>query len=393
MGMIVRRFEDIDWGIRSTPPEIRLFCFFVFDDRPSHRPVLELLESSAEWVDGLSATAGIRTFLFARSLDVVEGGPRMPSWMYLERPIRGEERHFLDALSSAQADVYPTTHHAVYVNPALSLAKQFGILPRDLPGLLLFDNLPAASETNAAFIPIAVDSFTSHFESTISEIYSRIGLALKDDKLPGSRDSIVKALASALEPAGENVAPLPSQQQPLATIVTAAEARAILRLKTNNEPYKRESGRRREPRDIKIFISYAREDKQWAQFVYRRLKDANYRPWIDTEDILPGAQWDAAIREALREADFLVFCLSSNSVKKRGYVQREIRIACDLWQEKLDDDIYILPIRFDDCELPDALRRFQWVDLRPPYKGIGWKRILAAIEEGAKRRGIGTPSA
>ena len=134
MGMRVSRFEDIERGIRTTPDDVKLFCFFAFDDRPSHKPILDLLESAAEWLDGLSATSGIRTFVFARSFEAQEGGPEMPDWMYMERMMSGEEHDFLDALSNAQSEVYPTTHHNVYVNPTLTLATRFGVKPRDLPG-------------------------------------------------------------------------------------------------------------------------------------------------------------------------------------------------------------------------------------------------------------------
>jgi hypothetical protein len=34
-----------------------------------------------------------------------------------------------------------------------------------------------------------------------------------------------------------------------------------------------------------------------------------------------------------------------------------------MWQEKLDDDIFLIPVRLEDCLVPDALSRFQWVDI------------------------------
>jgi hypothetical protein len=52
----------------------------------------------------------------------------------------------------------------------------------------------------------------------------------------------------------------------------------------------------------------------------------------------------------------------------------------------LDEDVAIIPIRFDECEIPDGLKRFQWVDILPPFDGSGWNKVLAGIKEGMRRR-------
>jgi hypothetical protein len=137
---------------------------------------------------------------------------------------------------------------------------------------------------------------------------------------------------------------------------------------------------------VQIFLSYAREDREEVESLYQKLSDAGFKPWMDTKDILPGEQWKSSNQKAIQRSDFFLACLSKNSVGKRGWIQREIRDALDIWQEKLDSDIYLIPVRLEDCEAPDRLRDFQWVDL---FEEDSWTRLVEAIQVGIERRAEG----
>ena len=112
----------------------------------------------------------------------------------------------------------------------------------------------------------------------------------------------------------------------------------------------------------KIFISYAKEDIIFAEKLYDFLNINSFRPWLDKKELLPGQDWNFTIKKALREADYIIVLLSSNSVQKRGYVQREFKLALDYYEEKLDDDIYLIPLKINNCEIPSKLSKFQWTD-------------------------------
>lgn len=77
---------------------------------------------------------------------------------------------------------------------------------------------------------------------------------------------------------------------------------------------------------------------------------------------MPGQQWDFEIKKALREANYVILILSNNSVQKRGYVQREFKIALKYYEEKLEDDIYLIPIKISKCAVPENLSNFQWIE-------------------------------
>lgn len=112
----------------------------------------------------------------------------------------------------------------------------------------------------------------------------------------------------------------------------------------------------------KVFISYASEDFSHADSLFEFLKSKDFNPWLDKKCLLPGQDWDSMIRYQLRTADFVILLLSKTSVEKRGYVQREFNTAIDYCKEKLDSDIYIIPIKIDSCDVPDKLNKFQWVE-------------------------------
>jgi hypothetical protein len=44
----------------------------------------------------------------------------------------------------------------------------------------------------------------------------------------------------------------------------------------------------KEPR---IFLCHASDDKERVRELYRQLKEAGFRPWLDEEDLLPGQKW------------------------------------------------------------------------------------------------------
>jgi hypothetical protein len=135
--------------------------------------------------------------------------------------------------------------------------------------------------------------------------------------------------------------------------------------------------------NIKIFLSYAREDEDSVVNLYNFLSDSGFKPWMDKKDILPGELWEPVIWKATKQADFFVICLSNNSVNKRGFLQKEIKLALDIWEEKLEDDIYLIPIRLDECKVPDKLCKFHWVNL---YEDNGLSLLTNAIQVGLKRQ-------
>ena len=112
-----------------------------------------------------------------------------------------------------------------------------------------------------------------------------------------------------------------------------------------------------------VFISHAKEDIELAEQLYDYLSEKGYSPWLDKKKLRVGANWDFEIKKALKKSTYVIILLSSISVKKRGYIQKEFKYALEYSESKLDDDIYIIPILLDKCEVPDQLSKFQWLEV------------------------------
>ena len=75
----------------------------------------------------------------------------------------------------------------------------------------------------------------------------------------------------------------------------------------------------------------------------------------------------------------------SASISKEGYVQKEVRSALDVADEKPEGTIFIVPVRLESCAVPTRLSRWQWVDLFDPS---GFEKLLNALRQRAKQSGL-----
>jgi len=137
-------------------------------------------------------------------------------------------------------------------------------------------------------------------------------------------------------------------------------------------------------RPLKVFLCHASGDKPAVRDLYKRLIAEGVDAWLDEEKLLPGQDWNDEILRALQESDAIIICLSKISVSKEGYVQREIKEALEKAKEKPSGTIFVIPSRLDDCEIPNYLRQWQWVDL---FEENGFARLLRSLKLRADRVG------
>ena len=112
-----------------------------------------------------------------------------------------------------------------------------------------------------------------------------------------------------------------------------------------------------------IFLSYAREDENKASKVYDVLNKRGHKPWMDKRELVAGQDWKLEIRKAIERSQYFVALLSRKSVGKRGFVQKEIRFALDVLGEIPIGQIYFIPVRLEQCEVPQVIRDLHWIDL------------------------------
>jgi hypothetical protein len=143
----------------------------------------------------------------------------------------------------------------------------------------------------------------------------------------------------------------------------------------------------RSHRAARIFIAYAREDGGAAARLYKAFEKLGYAPWMDRRKLLPGQEWLRRIDDAIASADFFIPCFSTLSVRKRGAFQAEIRFALDCARRMPLDDVFLIPVRLDECHVPTRIEQeTQFVDLFPDWHA-GFARIIDIIEKQADQRG------
>jgi hypothetical protein len=136
---------------------------------------------------------------------------------------------------------------------------------------------------------------------------------------------------------------------------------------------------------LRIFLAHASDDKAAVRALHAQLTQAGLQPWLDEMDLVPGLPFDAQIRQAIRDCVVFLACLSQVSVAKSGYVQKEFRFALDVLATKPPGTLFLIPVKLDDCVIPDlaipnlgvALRDIHSVNLS---KEDGFAKLVAAIE-------------
>ena len=135
-----------------------------------------------------------------------------------------------------------------------------------------------------------------------------------------------------------------------------------------------------------VFIAYAKEDEELAARLCEDLNQAGFSPWMDVRKLLAGQNWPRAIEAAIERSDFFVACFSGQSVRKKGGFQSEIRYALDCARQMPLDEIYIVPVRLDECAVPRTIQHeLQYIDLFPDWED-GMERLLTMLRREVERR-------
>ncbi|HET9811159.1 MAG TPA: TIR domain-containing protein [Sphingomicrobium sp.] len=140
-----------------------------------------------------------------------------------------------------------------------------------------------------------------------------------------------------------------------------------------------------------IFLSYAREDADFAKQIAEDVGRAGHEVWWD-QHIQGGSRFSNAIDKALKDAEAVVVLWSSASVES-AWVQDEAAEGRDSGR--------LVPVLLDNCKPPLGFRQFQSVDLSRWRGGEGAQldSLLGAIastaapaDEPARGASPGKPS-
>lgn len=224
------------------------------------------------------------------------------------------------------------------------------------------------------------DDAIIHFEKTLE-----IHLNIKDN-LQAARDCA--NIGSIFEKRSEYDKALKLYNEALKlypNFTEALDAKRLLNLKMSKVSIKRDSAYRKKSQTHakNIFISYAHEDIEVANRLFNELKefddpdDPHLELFLDKKRIMPGQKWRDIIENAIKESQYFIILLSKNSIDK-NYVQEELLFASDIAKELPGLEIYIIPIRLDECQIPEEIQDLHIVDFFPDWK-VGFEVLLHAL--------------
>ena len=127
-----------------------------------------------------------------------------------------------------------------------------------------------------------------------------------------------------------------------------------------------------------IFLIHAHSDRDTVRKLYQRMVNDGVNAWLDAERLQPGQDWKNEIRNAILKCEAVIVCLSNGFDKRQGYRHEELKLALEKANFLPDDEIFIIPVRLEKCDMPESLHHLHRVDL---FKPGGYKKLIQALRE------------
>src|SRR5512136_1644592 len=129
-----------------------------------------------------------------------------------------------------------------------------------------------------------------------------------------------------------------------------------------------------------VFLSHNSRDKPRVHKLAERLKEAGLRVWFDDWVIKPGDDIYLTIERGLGASRVQVLCLSPAALGSEWVALERSTV---LFRDPTNVGRRFIPLLLADCELPDTLRRYKYVDFRQETTDA-FEELLAACREEAK---------
>ena len=136
--------------------------------------------------------------------------------------------------------------------------------------------------------------------------------------------------------------------------------------------------------DHRPVLIHAEQDKTEVGKLRSQLDEHGYETWLKSVDILPGEVKVDKASKAIAKASLIIGCFSSKSVGQSGDFQKELRAALIAGARHPAGHIPLIPVRFDECELPALRFDAYGIDLHDLatadlFEPNGFERLVKAI--------------
>ena len=107
---------------------------------------------------------------------------------------------------------------------------------------------------------------------------------------------------------------------------------------------------------MKIFLSYASEDRPVAEQISLALGAEGHDVFFDREDLPPGDEFHTRIRHAIESSDQFVFLVSPHALDAGSYTLSELEIARRVWPNPARRVLPVLLRPTDLAQIPNYLK-------------------------------------
>ncbi len=129
----------------------------------------------------------------------------------------------------------------------------------------------------------------------------------------------------------------------------------------------------------KIFLSYSHKNKDFAEKVANDLEKVGHEVWWDITDIEGGDRWAKEIQEGITQSEIFVIIVSPDAIISE-WVEKEFIFASN-------KNMKIIPLLYEECELPVWLLNLQYIDLREDSYDTNFQQVLSSVENYGRRAG------
>jgi uncharacterized protein (TIGR02145 family) len=124
----------------------------------------------------------------------------------------------------------------------------------------------------------------------------------------------------------------------------------------------------------RIFVCCATADKARAEETCKRLDASGLN--IEIAGLSDGAE--RGPEDGIESARFVLVFFSNQSASESEAISRQLEIALRCAQKIPKDRVFIIPVRFDKCDVPESVDHLQLIDL---FKEQGFGEIVEVIRE------------
>ncbi|WJV65450.1 TIR domain-containing protein [Pectobacteriaceae bacterium CE70] len=137
---------------------------------------------------------------------------------------------------------------------------------------------------------------------------------------------------------------------------------------------------------MRIFVSYAHQDKQMVDVIVDRLTLAGHEIWIDQLKLRPGDNISRKIEDGIETSDAVLVVVSANSLSSK-WVQQEFSLLA--LSEISKHASRVIPVLIDSSSVPSYLLKYLYIDLNKDLEA-GLSSLIHSLEV-IKRKDIARP--